>query len=84
MADLLSQHNIEYRPSYLSKLGKTKLLENPGFKESNLSASLMHARIDYLWANQKLANQCTACYIPQDPELEEISDHYPIIASFDI
>lgn len=83
MVDLISKHNKEYRPSYLSKLGKAMLQENPGFKESNLSTSLMHTRIDYLWANPILANLCTACYIPQDPQLENTSDHYPVVATFD-
>lgn len=82
MIDLISQQNNEYRPSYLSKLGKEKLYKIPEIAENKLSIPLMHARIDYLWANQNLANRCNSCFIPQDSCLEDISDHYPIIATF--
>ena len=82
LVDLISKHTKEYHLSYLSKLGKEKLLAEDGFAESKLSASLMHARIDYLWANPNLASLCLSCEIPQEPELENISDHLPVVAIF--
>jgi exodeoxyribonuclease-3 len=83
LVDLLSHRTKEYRPSYLSKLGKVPLHQDPIILENKLSVSSLSARIDYLWANPSLAQKCTACFIPQEPALEEMSDHLPIIAQFD-
>lgn len=84
LIDLLSHRSKEYRPSYLSKLGKISLYNDPIILENKISVSSLSARIDYLWANQALAQKCTACYIPQEPQFEEMSDHFPIIAQFNL
>ncbi len=39
-------------------------------------------RIDFILADPKLAKRCTSARIPRDKEVDLISDHYPVEASF--
>ncbi|PCJ56534.1 MAG: hypothetical protein COA79_18415 [Planctomycetota bacterium] len=84
MVDLLSQHNDTFVTSFPTKLGKEKQEQIKVFVDSGINTDRMSGRIDYFWANKKLADKCTACVIPRDPSVEIISDHYPIIAEFEL
>lgn len=84
MIDLLNQCNDKFQKSTSTELGKSMLIAEKMFVESGFDLSLMGGRIDYLWASQKLAQKCVACRIPNDPPVEMISDHYPVVAEFDL
>jgi len=83
LIDLLSKFNQKYQRSYLSLLRLKELQTDTSVIKANLKAEKLHARIDYLWTNPTLAETCKSCYIPTDPILENLSDHFPIIANFD-
>jgi len=82
MIDLLSKHATQYQRSYLTKLRLSQLQADLSVKQANLNPEKLHSRIDYLWANPTLANTCTSCSVPNDPKLEELSDHFPVVATF--
>ncbi len=82
MVDLLSQHATQYQRSYLTSLRLSQLQSDASVIQANINAEKLHSRIDYLWANPSLAQTCTSCYIPKDPALEKLSDHFPVVAVF--
>lgn len=56
--------------------------ETPGY---TVPTKLPTIRLDYIFANQILYSGLTACDIVQNlPESHEASDHYPLLAEFDI
>jgi len=57
-------------PSKIVKYAKTKQVQ---MKFSR--------RIDYIWMDPNLADQCTSVMISRDSILDSISDHFPIIAT---
>lgn len=56
--------------------------ENEGF---TLPTGTPTTRLDYIFANQVLGDKLQSCsIINEPPEAEEASDHYPLLAIFDI
>ncbi len=41
-------------------------------------------RIDHVFASRRLARHCTACFVVRQPEVHQASDHYPVVADFDL
>jgi exonuclease III len=39
-------------------------------------------RIDYIWASPDLAEKCISCELVTDAILKQVSDHFPIVATF--
>ena len=57
---------------------------NPRAAGFTLGERRRAARVDYIWASQRLAEKLVACRVHRHPELLSASDHSPLWAEFDL
>jgi endonuclease/exonuclease/phosphatase family metal-dependent hydrolase len=57
---------------------------NPRAPGLTLGAGRRVARVDYIWASERLAEGLTACRVLRHPEILSASDHSPLWAEFDL
>jgi endonuclease/exonuclease/phosphatase family metal-dependent hydrolase len=74
----------------LSKLDSAGFIDcyrylRPGDKGFTLPPPTPHVRLDYIFADQKLVGHILECKVVTDsPILHRASDHYPLVAKFDL